>query len=264
MRLLRALAVPCALLVAACADSPVGLDPPSDDALEAAETADLAGMAGVAAVLPPETIVKIPVYVRSPRWQDQDSVRVLAGDHRVDLYHSNAAMFTHDRMVLWRRSLSRGAPADTASRSRPAKGENGVWFEPWLPWFGLWWRHEIRNIDFEYTEMMHRSAGWYSLSDNPSELQVDTTAIGFRAHYYREEPRQFIVKLRRDGLWTEKVKMWTPVDSVRAGPVHGYVGTNWCRFNPVPEKTNAEGVTWETDVSCQGEPWEQEEPGGFR
>lgn len=263
MRPIRALAVPCVLFVAACADNPAGLEHPSDDEPQTGPQTG-AQMLAAAIELPPETLVKLPVYIRSFRWEDEDSVRVLAGDHNLDLYHTNATLFTHDRMVLWRRSVAHGTPPDSASRRRPPKGEDGVWFESWLPWFGLWWRHEIRNIDFPYTDMMHRSAGWYSMSDS-HEPQVDTTAIGFPAHYYREEPRRFIVQYRRDGIWTQKVKRWTPIDSVRAGPIHGYVGTSWCSFTPVPKKSNAEGVAWETHLSCPQEPWEQAtEPAGSR
>lgn len=249
----------CALTVAACADSPVALDRPSED-LDATETADATGaLATAAAQLPHETLVKLPIFVRSFRWEDKDSVRVVAGDHGLWFYHSNATMFTHDRMALWRRTIVHGAPADTASRARPAKGKDGVWFEPFLPWFGLWWRHQMVHIDFQQTDMMHLAAGWYSMSEN---AQVDTMAVGFPARYYREEPVQFVVKIRRDGLWTEKVKLWTPIDSVHAEPIYGYVGATWCGFNPVHEKTNADGVTWETNRLCQQEPWEPAETAG--
>ncbi len=260
MRSLRALAVPCALTVAAtCADSPVALERPSDG-LDAAETADAAGtIAAAAAESPPATLVKLPVFVRSFRWEDKDSARVVAGDHNLWFYHSNATMFTHDRMALWRRTIVHGAPADTASRERPTNGKDGVWFKPFLPWFGLWWRHQMVHIDFQHTDMMHPAAGWHSMSEG---AQVDTMAIGFHAPYYREEPRQFVIKLRRDGLWTEKVKLWTPIDSVKADPIYGYVGTSWCRFSPVHEKTNADGVTWETDRSCRQEPWEEADTAG--
>lgn len=256
MKPLRAIILPCALTVAACADSPVALEPPAAVGPEAANVVEghLTG-----AEWPPDTLVKIPLYVRSYRWKDRDSVRVVAGDHNLQLYRSNATMYTHDRMALWRRTLSLDPPADTASRQRPAKGEDGVWFESWLPWFGVWWRHEIVHTDFPNTDFAHLASGWYSMSEVSA---VDTTAIGFRAFYYREEPAIFIVKTRRDGLWTEKVKMWTPIDSIRTRPMSGYVGTSWCRFTPVPEKTNAEGVTWEIDPSCPQEPWGEAAPVG--
>ena len=259
MRFLRALAVPCALTVAACADSPVALEHPSDD-LDAAETADAAGtIAAAAAEWPQETLVKLPVFVRSFRWEDKDSVRIVAGDHNLWFYRSNATMFTHDRMALWQRTIVHGAPADTASRERPARGKDGVWFEPFLHWFGLWWRHQMEHIDFQHTDMMHPPAGWHSMTEG---AQVDTMTLGFHARYYRAEPGQFVIKIRRDGVWTEKVKLWTPIDSVTTKRIYGHVGTSWCSFNPVREKTNADGVTWETDPSCQQEPWEATETAG--